>query len=142
MTHGVKAAIAGTVLFAVVGIGGELLYLHYERNAPAKVAEAPDYGPTDPDDLVFLKRERPSSMADLKDLYGKPLWVAAGGQMDYYASTGKHADYSKAAGTLLGAEGLLGAGNREWEYEVEWGTSNRVGWSVSDGPFWCVQGRD
>ncbi len=56
------------------------------------------------DDLVFLKKLRPSSMADLKDIYGKTLWVSAGGQMDYYPVTGKVAQYAKPAGTLLGAQ--------------------------------------
>jgi hypothetical protein len=103
MTPGKKAAIGGT-LVAVLAIGGELLYLHHERNLPAKQAAAVDYGPTDPDDLVFLKKERPSSMADLKELDGKTVWVSAGGQMDYYPYAAHHADYAKSAGVLLGAD--------------------------------------
>lgn len=43
-------------------------------------------------------------MADLKDLYGTTVWVSAGGQMDYYATSDKHVDYGKKEGTLLGAE--------------------------------------
>jgi hypothetical protein len=105
MTSGKKAAIGGT-LVALLAVGVELLYLHHERNLPGKQAVPVDYGPTDPDDLVFLKKERPSSMADLKDLYGKTLWVSAGGQMNYYPYAAHHADYAKSAGTLLGAEPL------------------------------------
>lgn len=106
MTSGQKFAIGGTLL-AVLAIGGEILWLHHERNEPMKQAAAPEYGSTDPDDLVFLKKERPSNMADLKDLYGKTLWVSAGGQMDYYPSDGHRADYGKSAGTLLGAEPIV-----------------------------------
>ena len=106
MTSGKKAAIGGTCFF-LVAIGVELIYLHHERNLPGKIPAKVDYGPTDPDDLVFLKKERPSSMADLKDLFGKTLWVSAGGQMDYYPAAGHHADYAHPAGTLLGAEPLV-----------------------------------
>ena len=106
MTTGKKLAI-GLTLFAVLAVGGELLWLHHERNLPGKVAAVVDYGPTDQDDLVFLKKERPSSLADLKSLYGKQLWVSAGGQMDYYPYAAHHADYAKTSGTLLGAEPLI-----------------------------------
>lgn len=106
MTSGKKAAIGGTLVL-LLAVGGELLWLHHERNLPGKVVAPVDYGPTDQDDLVFLKKERPSSLADLKDLDGKQLWVSAGGQMDYYPYAGHHADYAKTSGTLLGAEPLI-----------------------------------
>jgi hypothetical protein len=102
MTSGKKAAIGGTVVL-LLAVGGEILWLHHERSAPGKQGAAVDYGPTDPDDLVFLKKERPSSLADLKELDGQTLWVSAGGQMDYYPYAAHHADYAKSAGTLLGA---------------------------------------
>ena len=52
----------GVTLFAVVAIGGELLYLHHERSKPMVGAEpATAAAKTDPDDLVFLKNKRPSS---------------------------------------------------------------------------------
>jgi hypothetical protein len=101
-----KAVIGGTAVL-VLAVGGEVAYLHHERSAPGvQVAPAQETA-IDPDDLVFLKKERPSSMADLKDLYGKTIWVSAGGQMDYYPYAGRHADYAKSAGTLLGAEPLV-----------------------------------
>ncbi len=105
MTSGAKMAIGGTAAF-VLAVGGELLYLHHERNKPMKVAAPVEYK-IDADDLVFLKKERPMSLADLKDLYGKTIWVSAGGQMDYYPYAGHRADYAKAAGTLLGAEPIV-----------------------------------
>ncbi|MDP9039480.1 MAG: hypothetical protein M3O02_09430 [Acidobacteriota bacterium] len=107
MKNGVKAAI-GVTAFAVLCIGGELLYLHHERNAPAAntlQTAAPQRA--DPDDLVFLKNKRPSSLADLKELYGSTVWISAGGQMEYYPAAGHRADYAHSAGTLLGAEPLV-----------------------------------
>lgn len=91
----------------LLAVGGELLYLHHERNLPAKQSAKPDYGPIDPDDNVFLEKKRPSDMADIKQLDGQTLWVSAGGQMDYYPSDGHHADFSNTAGTLLGVEPII-----------------------------------
>jgi hypothetical protein len=106
MSSGKKWAIFGTVA-ALLAVGGELGWIRHERNAPVQQAAPPDYGPTDPDDLVFLKKQRPSSLADEKQLVGKTIWVSAGGQMDYYPYVGHHANYAKSAGTLLGAEPLV-----------------------------------
>jgi hypothetical protein len=106
MTSGKKAAIGGT-LVALLAVGGQIVYLHHQRNLAGMVAARVDYGPTDPDDLVFLKKERPSSLADVKQLASTTIWVSAGGQMEYYPYAGHHADYAKSAGTLLGAEPLI-----------------------------------
>lgn len=97
----------GGCLVLLLAAGSELLWLHHERNLPGKLPAQVDYGPTDPDDLVFLKKQRPSSMADLKSLYGRTVWVSAGGQMEYYPYAAHHTDYAKTVGTLLGAEPLI-----------------------------------
>jgi hypothetical protein len=102
MQTGAKVAL-GCVAVAVLAIGGQLAYLHHERNKPV-VINKPAEVKTDPDDLVFLKHKRPDKMDDLKELYGTTIWVSAGGQMDYYPVTGKSAQYAKPAGTLLGAQ--------------------------------------
>ncbi|MGD0796182.1 MAG: hypothetical protein ABR910_00540 [Acidobacteriaceae bacterium] len=101
-----KAAIGGTLVL-LLAAGGEVAYLHHERNAPGAQAVTTQETAVDPDDLVFLKKERPSSMADLKDLDGKTIWVSAGGQLDYYPYAAHRANYAKPAGTLLGAEPLV-----------------------------------
>ena len=102
MTSGKKAALGATV-FLLLAVGVELAWLHHERNEPEKTVEtAPDH--IDPDDLVFLRKERPSSLADVKQLDGTTIWVSAGGQLDYYPYVNRRAEYSKDAGTLLGAE--------------------------------------
>lgn len=106
MSSGKKAAIGFTAAM-LLAVGIELLWLHHERNLPVKQAETAEYGPVDQDDLVLLKHERPEKPADLKDLFGKTVWVAAGGQMDYYPYAAHHADYAETVGTLLGAEPLM-----------------------------------
>jgi hypothetical protein len=88
----------------LLAVGGDLAWLHYERNQPGPMPAAA--AKVDPDDLVFLKQQRPSSLADVKQLAGATVWMAAGGQLDYYPCAGRRADYSKPVGTLLGAETL------------------------------------
>jgi hypothetical protein len=90
----------------LVAFGIEAAYIHYDRARSAKPAAAPDYGPSDPDDLVFLKREHPETLADLKDLDGRTVWVQAAGQMEYFTASTNHADYTKPVGALPGAEPL------------------------------------
>ncbi len=101
MENGKKAAIGATVLvLAVVGIRVGMIY--HERHAPEKPVVKQEYR-VDPDDLVFLKKKRQSSLADAKELVGSTLWVSAGGQIDYYTYAHKRADYSKSQGILLAA---------------------------------------
>src|SRR6202020_3061282 len=105
MKNAVKAAIAATLVL-ILAVGGELFYLHRERNRPM-VVQAPVRERIADDDLVFLKQKRQSSMADMKDLVGTTVWVSAGGQLDYYPSSGHTVNFGQAAGTLLGAEPLM-----------------------------------
>jgi hypothetical protein len=105
MTNGVKAAIAGTVVL-FLAVGGEFLYLRHERNAPV-VVKAPEREVIADDDLVFLKKKRPDSLKDVKELVGSTVWVSAGGQLDFYPYVGHAAQYGKSAGTLLGAEPIV-----------------------------------
>jgi hypothetical protein len=105
MNNAVKAAIGGTVIL-VLFVGGEALYLRHERNKPI-VIKAPEREVIAEDDLVFLKKKRPDTLKDIKDLKGSTLWVSAGGQLDYYPYVGHAAQYGKSAGTLLGAEPIV-----------------------------------
>ncbi len=105
MNNGVKAAIGATVLL-FVAVGGELLYLHHERNAPVAM-KAPEHEVIAADDLVFLKKKRPENLKEVKELVGSTVWVSAGGQLEFYPYVGHSAQYAKSAGTLLGAEPIV-----------------------------------
>jgi hypothetical protein len=105
MNNVVKAAIGATVIL-VVAIGGELAYLHHERNKPIAL-KAPEREVIADDDLVFLKKKRPDTVKDIKELKGSTMWVSAGGQLEYYPVVGHAAQYGKSAGTLLGAEPIV-----------------------------------
>ena len=103
MENGKKAALGATIV-AVLAVGTRVGLIYRERHAPAAAVSAPAQAKLPDDAYVFLKKKRPSSMADLKQLDGTTVWVSAGGQMDFYPMVAKHADYGKKAGTLLGAQ--------------------------------------
>jgi hypothetical protein len=104
MKTGPKIAIGSVVLLAVL-VGGELAWLHHRNAEDDKPAVKADYK-SDPDDLVFIKKERPDSLKDAKGYVGRSLWVSAGGQMDYFPYVGHKVDFSKSEGVLLGTEKL------------------------------------
>ena len=105
MKNGAKAAIGATAVL-ILAVGGQLLYLHHERNAPVAV-KAPEREVIAADELVFLKKKRPDTLKDIKELDGSKLWVSAGGQMEFYPYVGHAVQYGKSAGTLLGAEPII-----------------------------------
>src|SRR5580692_4632585 len=106
MNNGAKAAIGGTVVL-ILAVGGEALWLRHERNGPVVGVKAPEREVIGDDDLVFLKKKRPDSMQDAKELKGSTVWGSAGGQMDFYPYVGHAVQYGKSAGTLLGAEPIV-----------------------------------
>jgi len=105
MENGAKAAIGATVVL-VLAVGVRVGLIYRERNAP--MAEKPVEREVIPaDDLVFLKKKRPDTLKDVKELKDSTLWVSAGGQLEYYPYVGHSAQYGKSAGTLLGAEQIV-----------------------------------
>ncbi len=103
MNSSKKVAIGITVaLLLALAIRVALIYQERHDTGPAPETAAK----VDPDELVFLKKQRPSSLADEKQLIGTTIWVSAGGQLDYYPATAHHADYAHSAGTLLGVAPL------------------------------------
>jgi hypothetical protein len=107
MQKGLKIGLAVTgVMILAVGIRVGLIYKANHEDVPVKKDPYADIK-VDPDNNVFLKKERPDSLADQRAFIGKTLWVSAGGQLDYYADKGNHVDYAHPAGTLLGATPML-----------------------------------
>jgi len=104
MTTGKRTAI-GITLALLLALAIRVEVIHHDRNASAPAAPAAT-ATLDPDEVVFLKQQRPSSLADVKQLIGATVWVSAGGQLDYYPCAGHRANYAHSAGTLLGAEPL------------------------------------
>jgi hypothetical protein len=89
-----------------VGVRIGLIYKANHEAGPVRKNPYADIK-VDPDDNVFLKKERPDSLADQRAFIGQTLWVSAGGQLAYYLDKGNHVDYAKPVGNLLGATPLL-----------------------------------
>jgi len=108
MNSRVKFFLGGTiVLLLAVGIRIGLIYRanHEEGTAP-KVADAPTM--TDDEAVGYnLRKLRPDSLKDVRELIGKTIWVSAGGQMDYYRNASNHVDYAHPLGTLQGAVPMM-----------------------------------
>jgi hypothetical protein len=106
MENGPKLAIGVTVaLVLAVGVRVGLIYKANHEAGPAKAA-TPEVK-VNPDYLVFRKKLHPDSLADQRDLIGKTVWMAAGGEMDYYVDKGKHVDYAKPVGAVLDVEPMI-----------------------------------
>jgi hypothetical protein len=107
MQKGLKIGLAVTgVLVLAVGVRVGLIYKANHDSVPVKKDPYADIK-VDPDDNVFLKKERPDTLADQRALMGQTVWVSAGGQLDYYVDKGNHVDYAHPVGALLGATPLL-----------------------------------
>jgi hypothetical protein len=107
METGPKIAIGVTAVFVVaIGVRVGLIYKANHEAGPAP-AQPLASRKIDEDDLVFLKKQRPDSLKDERELIGKTIWVSAANQMSYYVDKGKHVDYAKPVGLLKGAEPLV-----------------------------------
>ena len=103
MEMGKKLAFGATVVL-VLAVGVRVGMIYRERHSPAAQIAAPAKEKLPEDDYVFLKKKRPSSLGDVKDLIGSELWVSAGGQMEFYPVQNGRVEYAHSAGTLLGAQ--------------------------------------
>ena len=106
MEIGKKAALGATILLVVV-VGVRVGMIYRERNTPAASVAKTKKEKLPDDAYVFLKKKRPSSLKDVKDLVGSTVWVSAGGQMEYYPYTAHRAEYLMKAGILLGAQPMV-----------------------------------
>jgi hypothetical protein len=108
MSKGAKIFVGGTiVLLLAVAIRVGLIYKANHEDAPVKqTADAPVM--TDDQAVGYnLRKLRPDSLKDVRDLINKTVWVSAGGQMDYYHDTGNHVDYAHPVDILQGATPML-----------------------------------
>ena len=101
-----KIAIGFTALL-LLGIGVRVYLIHRERVQAEKPVAAHDTRPQlTSDELAMRRRLEPVNMAGAKVLIGKPVWMAIGGQLDYYPYAGHRADYAHSDGVLLGLDKL------------------------------------
>lgn len=103
----IKKIAIGFSALLVLGIGIRVYLIHREREQANVAVAAPDpKAQLTSDELAVRRQLEPVTLAGAKVLIGKPVWVAAGGQLDYYLYTGHHADYGHSQGVLLGLDKL------------------------------------
>ena len=109
MENGKKIALGVTALMiALVGLRVGLIYKANHEEAPAPKSASDDWKMSDDEAVTLnLKKQRPDSLKDERELIGKTIWVSAADQMDYFHYANHHADYSHPVGTLMGAEPLV-----------------------------------
>ena len=106
MDTGKRIAIGFSALL-VIGIGVRVYLIHRERVQADRPAVVKDTRPQlTNDQLAIRRRLEPVNMEGAKVLIGKPVWVAIGGQLDYYPYSGHRADYAHSAGVLLALDEL------------------------------------
>lgn len=105
---GTKKIAIGFAAILAVSIGVRVYLIHRERVEADKPAVAQDTRPAlSQDELAVRRRLEPVNMDGAKALIGKTVWVAAGGQLDYFPYAGHRADFGRSAGVLLGMDKLM-----------------------------------
>ncbi len=99
--------IAAVVVPPIVIIGIGVLYIQHKRNEPS-VAPQPKYqeGTLSQDQMVQPRKLFIDDLKSAKDLVGKPVWIQAGYELDYYPYAGHRVDFAKKSGVLPSAEKL------------------------------------
>ena len=101
-----KLALAFTAIMLVVVAVRVYFVVKARRDAQVvRVNEGPALGLTQ-DDYIVPRKMYPHTLADARALDGKPMWVFAGNQMDFYPATATRVNFAKSAGLLQGAEQL------------------------------------
>ncbi len=95
--NGLKIGLGVTAVLVLAVVSASALSTRPTNEAaPVKVDPYANIK-VDPDDNVFLKKQRPDSLADQRALIGQTVWISAGGQLDYYADKANHVDYAHPA---------------------------------------------
>ena len=83
------------ILIAAIGIWR----IHVARSQPAMRPHAAERPLTD-DEMVQPRKLYIDDLKSARDLIGKPVWIQAGYEMDYYPYTAHHVDFAHHAGVL------------------------------------------
>ncbi len=99
--------IIGLITLGVVLIFGVRIYLLWrERQNPGVQPQVQKQEPLTADDLVQPRKLYIDDLKSAKALAGKPVWIQAGYQLDYYPYTAHHINFAKSVGLLPSAQRL------------------------------------
>jgi hypothetical protein len=93
-------------VFILLIAGVRIYFLWRERSAPVAEKAQPQARQLSADDIVQPRKLFIDDLKSAKDLVGKPVWIAAGYQLDYYPYVASKVDFGHRAGLLPTAEKL------------------------------------
>jgi hypothetical protein len=100
-----KLALLILIPIIVLAIG--ILYINHKRNAESVVVPQQEKErPLSQDEMVQPRQLFIDDLKSARDLIGKPVWIQAGYEMDYFAFTAHHVDFAKKIGVLPSAQRL------------------------------------
>jgi hypothetical protein len=99
-----KAALVVLVPIAILAFG--IWRINVSRNQPVAVPQKEQERPLSQDEMVQPRKLFIDDLQSARDLIGKPVWVQAGYELDYYAYTAHHVDFAHKAGVLPSAQRL------------------------------------
>lgn len=86
------------VILAIASV--RLYFIWRERSAPMVQAPQQQRRLLTDDDMVQPRKLLIDDLKSARELIGKPVWVAAGYQLDYYPNVEQHVDFAHPAGLL------------------------------------------
>ena len=99
-----KFALLILIPAVILAIG--IWRIHVARNRPVAVPPQAQERPLTQDEMVQPRKLFIDDLASARALVGKPVWIQAGYEMDYYPYTGHRVDFAHPAGVLPGAQRL------------------------------------
>jgi hypothetical protein len=98
--------VALVVLIPAVILVSGILYINHKRNQPVAVPQRQPERALSQDEMVQPRKLFIDDLKSARDLIGKPVWVQAGYEMDYYPWAAQHINFAHKAGVLPGAQRL------------------------------------
>jgi hypothetical protein len=99
-----KIAIVVLIPIAILAFG--IWRINVARNRPVVIPQAQPQRALSQDEMVQPRKLFIDDLKSARDLIGKPVWVQAGYEMDYYLYTGHRIDFAHKEGALPGAQRL------------------------------------
>ncbi len=93
-----KLALIAVPALLILGIG--ILYINHKRNEPAAVQPQKQERQLSQDEMVVPRKLFIDSLDSARALIGKPVWIQAGYELDYYPYTGHHVEFAHKSGVL------------------------------------------
>jgi hypothetical protein len=94
--HAITLMTLPVLLFAALWIW----HTEKERNAPVKLPNVPEQRPITQDETVVPRKLFIDSLKSAQVLVGKPAWMQAGYQVEYFPAKGGHIDFAHQVGVL------------------------------------------